>query len=452
MYFGYMSYLYLDKGQNQIMSYTGGLPNLQALLATDQNVTTSTDALKWNTNAIPASQNQWQTAIETQPAANYNAIVEQGFPLVSNLDLNKMPVNTSNWQTTQANYCMNLKTPFSPRFGGGETESDTGIYGNGAGNGERRMPVSPADLGTMLTGQGQNGAAYVQSLRRVLRAMDMQPPNYGAIVDTFAQLLTQPLPDTVSAAVKHVYGLLQDFYLEVRTDGFIPEQDRLVQEQLVFAKMLALQNQLLVLSTDTNSIWHIPSFELTRDKALLYRVFNQRTEAIAFLDTKIPSWQPLFEKEALEVWKCLLTWEQSYIDGQVTYDSLMAYSCVDNLAAANNNLGNRLENKKTIGDRTQEMEKMRLAKSLEKDSQKESELRRQFELYPNPAENTITIKAKSGIVSYKIYETNGRLVVNRKAAGETGLEVNIENLVRGTYIVEIESKTATYRTTLVVNR
>jgi hypothetical protein len=54
------------------------------------------------------------------------------------------------------------------------------------------MPVSPADLGTMLTGQGQNGAAYVQSLRRVLRAMDMQPPNYEAIVDTFAQLLTQP--------------------------------------------------------------------------------------------------------------------------------------------------------------------------------------------------------------------------------------------------------------------
>lgn len=452
MYFGYMSYLYLDKGQNQIMSYTGGLPNLQALLATDQNVTTSTDALKWNTNAIPASQNQWQTAIETQPAANYNAIVEQGFPLVSNLDLNKMPVNTSNWQTTQTNYCMNLKTPFSPRIGGGETESDTGIYGNGVGNGERRMPVSPADLGTMLTGHGQNGAAYVQSLRRVLRAMDMQPPNYGAIVDTFAQLLTQPLPDTVSAAVKHVYGLLQDFYLEVRTDGFIPEQDRLAQEQLVFAKMLALQNQLLVLSTDTNSIWHIPSFELTRDKALLYRVFNQRTEAIAFLDTKIPSWQPLFEKEALEVWKCLLTWEQSYIDGQVTYDSLMAYSCVDNLAAANNNLGNRVENKKTIGDRTQEMEKMRIAKSLEKDLQKESEMRRQFELYPNPAENTITIKAKSGIVSYKIYETNGRLVVNRKATGETGLEVNIENLVRGTYIVEIESKTATYRTTLVVNR
>jgi hypothetical protein len=79
-------------------------------------------------------------------------------------------------------------------------------------------------------------------------------------------------------------------------------------------------------------------------------------------------------------------------------------------------------------------------------------MRRQFELYPNPAENTITIKAKSGIVSYKIYETNGRLVVNRKVTGETGLEVNIENLVRGTYIVEIESKTATYRTTLVVNR
>jgi hypothetical protein len=260
MYFGYMSYLYLDKGQNQIMGYTGGMPYLQALVATDQNLTISTDPLQWNTSAINATQNQWQTTPETQPSVNYNAIVEHGFPVANTIDINKLPLNTSNWQSTQANYCMNLKTPFSPVLGDGETESDTGIYGNGVGNGERRMPVSPADLGTMLSQHGHNGAAYVQSLRRVLRAMDMRPPNYGAIIDTFRQLLTQPLPDTVSAAVKHVYGLLQDFYLEVRTDKFIPEQDRLAQEQMVFAKMLALQQQLLVLSTDTNSIWHTPRF------------------------------------------------------------------------------------------------------------------------------------------------------------------------------------------------
>ena len=453
MYFGYMSYLYLDKGQNQIMGYTGGMPYLQALLASDQNLIVSTDPLKWNTSAINATQNQWQTTPETQPSVNYNAIVEHGFPVANTIDINKLPLNTSNWQSTQANYCMNLKTPFSPVLGDGETESDTGIYGNGVGDGERRMPVSPADLGTMLSQHGHNGAAYVQSLRRVLRAMDMRPPNYGAIIDTFRQLLTQPLPDTVSAAVKHVYGLLQDFYLEVRTDKFIPEQDRLAQEQMVFAKMLALQQQLLVLSTDTNSIWHTPRFELTRDKALLYRVFNQRTEAIAFLDSKIPAWQPLYEKEALEVWKCILQWEQSYIDNQVSYNEFIQYSCAESWAAgANNGTGSKGSISKSIGEATKEESQLRSKGIPEKTGNTEIADKNNFTLSPNPAENSFTVASNSGITRVRVYETNGRLLLDLTQAGQTAVEINIETLVRGTYIVAAETPIKTYRRTLVVNR
>ena len=453
MYFGYMSYLYLDKGQNQIMGYTSGMPYLQALLASDQNLIVSTDPLKWNTSAINATQNQWQTTPETQPSVNYNAIVEHGFPVANTIDINKLPLNTSNWQSTQANYCMNLKTPFSPVLGDGETESDTGIYGNGVGNGERRMPVSPADLGTMLSQHGHNGAAYVQSLRRVLRAMDMRPPNYGAIIDTFRQLLTQPLPDTVSAAVKHVYGLLQDFYLEVRTDKFIPEQDRVAQEQMVFAKMLALQQQLLVLSTDTNSIWHTPRFELTRDKALLYRVFNQRTEAIAFLDSKIPAWQPLYEKEALEVWKCILQWEQSYIDNQVSYNEFIQYSCAESWAAgANNGTGSKGSISKSIGEATKEESQLRSNGIPEKTGNTEIADKNNFTLYPNPAENSFTVASNSGITRVRVYETNGRLLLDLTQTGQTAVEINIETLVRGTYIVAAETPIKTYRRTLVVNR
>ena len=193
--------------------------------------------------------------------------------------------------------------------------------------------------------------------------------------------------------------------------------------------------------------------ELTRDKALLYRIFNQRTEAIAFLDSKIPAWQPLYEKEALEVWKCILQWEQSYIDNQVSYNEFIQYSCAESWAAgANNGTGSKGSISKSIGEATKEESQLRSKGIPEKTGNTEIADKNNFTLYPNPAENSFTVASNSGITRVRVYETNGRLLLDLTQPGQTAVEINIETLVRGTYIVAAETPIKTYRRTLVVNR
>jgi hypothetical protein len=75
-----------------------------------------------------------------------------------------------------------------------------------------------------------------------------------------------------------------------------------------------------------------------------------------------------------------------------------------------------------------------------------------FTLYPNPAENSFTVASNSGITRVRVYETNGRLLLDLTQTGQTAVEINIETLVRGTYIVAAETPIKTYRRTLVVNR
>ena len=61
-----------------------------------------------------------------------------------------------------------------------------------------------------------------------------------------------------------------------------------------------------------------------------------------------------------------------------------------------------------------------------------------FKMFPNPVENKLTIKAKSSIDSYKIYNVLGTLVLHGKTMNNLA-EVNVSDLQIGVYMLEVNS-------------
>jgi len=57
-------------------------------------------------------------------------------------------------------------------------------------------------------------------------------------------------------------------------------------------------------------------------------------------------------------------------------------------------------------------------------------------LYPNPAVDVVNIKANSKVLSYEIYDLTGRKV----GAGNNSEKVNVSNLSKGNYIINIVTK------------
>lgn len=63
-----------------------------------------------------------------------------------------------------------------------------------------------------------------------------------------------------------------------------------------------------------------------------------------------------------------------------------------------------------------------------------------FKLYPNPAREELKIEGKAGITNYTIYDASGRIIKrSKKLDGQKFINVNIQNLTSGYYIVNIES-------------
>ena len=61
-----------------------------------------------------------------------------------------------------------------------------------------------------------------------------------------------------------------------------------------------------------------------------------------------------------------------------------------------------------------------------------------FQLYPNPAKNTITINSLETDYSLQVYDLNGRLIVNTKKVEAN--TINVSYFAKGTYVFKFISK------------
>ena len=64
----------------------------------------------------------------------------------------------------------------------------------------------------------------------------------------------------------------------------------------------------------------------------------------------------------------------------------------------------------------------------------------EFQMYPNPAQDQVTIALEgNGGKTIRILDVQGRTIIQVSAAGKTFLDIDINNLSKGLYIVQIES-------------
>ena len=72
-------------------------------------------------------------------------------------------------------------------------------------------------------------------------------------------------------------------------------------------------------------------------------------------------------------------------------------------------------------------------------------------VYPNPVAAVLTVAAGQEIANVTVFNLLGQKVLDRKTTG-TEVEVNVESLVAGTYLLQITSATGSRATSRIVKQ
>src|SRR5690606_36457497 len=72
-------------------------------------------------------------------------------------------------------------------------------------------------------------------------------------------------------------------------------------------------------------------------------------------------------------------------------------------------------------------------------------LSEKFNIYPNPASNVVTITNNENMLVNKIevYNTTGKLINTQNYNNEAELQLNVENLASGTYMLHLQTNEGT---------
>lgn len=69
-----------------------------------------------------------------------------------------------------------------------------------------------------------------------------------------------------------------------------------------------------------------------------------------------------------------------------------------------------------------------------------------FAVYPNPAENNLTVLLPEGSVNYTIYDATGKTIINGNVAGLNTTTISLESLQSGTYMISVADKSSVIKT------
>src|SRR5690606_23470878 len=75
----------------------------------------------------------------------------------------------------------------------------------------------------------------------------------------------------------------------------------------------------------------------------------------------------------------------------------------------------------------------------------ESFLAQKFNLYPNPATNVVTITNSENLLVQQIavYDTTGKLITTENYNNKTEIQLNVEHLASGTYLLHLKTAEGT---------
>jgi hypothetical protein len=247
----------------------------------------------------------------------------------------------------------------------------------------------------------------------------------------------------VGGAVYELYSRLHATYPLAFTDTTIPDKNRQTILAAVQREMNTLQDKLIHLADGSEPImWTEFRYEVHRDKALIQRVFNQRSQALLHLNNKIPSFSRPEDVKGLQAWRCLIEKEQAWLDSLIPYWMVSFDTCLMNFDSMGNwdstysdhwtpdwihhhRGGNLWGNNEGNAPPPQ-------APPVEQVNQTAFEI----SIRPNPTEGLIALSMTEEPQSIELMNIQGqRIMYVSKASPET--ELNISHLPNGVYFIRV---------------
>ena len=167
--------------------------------------------------------------------------------------------------------------------------------------------------------------------------------------------------------------------------------------------------------------WIDLNYELKRDKALILRSLNRRSEALIVLDSLIQETTETIHLAQANAWKCFIEQEQMVLDSILPIDSMNFSMCINEQDFTPNPIG---------GGNGFHLTR---ANTLQSE---------QMTLYPNPTDNGFYLSAEYSLKrdNVSIYDAQGKYIsVQIIARNEKQLFIDASQLKSGVYTVNYQS-------------
>lgn len=425
-------FIYLDQGKNYIKGYNNLNNNtfFMAHINQTQRLAPSDGISGFNTQAILARGNQWAIG-----GASHNLFTGLRPGNDACVSLAKISIRPSvSIKFIDLNY--------SPQYSGPNWDMDKNTA-CAAVNG----PITnwPLDLGvsTTIKNNGKLGERVLFIADSLKKEFDRPLMNYPELIRKATDFLVLPFPTEVGGAVYELYSRLHATYPLTFTDTTILDKNRQTILAAVQREMNTLQDKLIHLADGSEPImWTEFRYEVYRDKALIQRVFNQRSQALLHLNNKIPSFSRPEDVKGLQAWRCLIEKEQAWLDSLIPYWMVRFDTCLMNFDSMGNwdstysdhwtpdwihhhRGGNLWGNNEGNAPPPQ-------APPVEQVNQTAFEI----SIRPNPTEGLIALSMTEEPQSIELMNIQGqRIMYVSKASPET--ELNISHLPNGVYFIRV---------------
>ncbi|NQW42845.1 MAG: T9SS type A sorting domain-containing protein [Bacteroidetes bacterium] len=252
--------------------------------------------------------------------------------------------------------------------------------------------------------------------------------------------------------MQYLYTLMNDAYtfVAIGADSIVIAEQTQMQRVQPYVNNLnmAFQQVWTSATTDSSSVWQDIKYHVATDWAQIHRLANNRPEALNVLNnTEIEISNPI-ENIGLNKWKCINQMEMAMMqDSTLTLDSaLNLYTCIrEEPNTAYLDMLQNLEEMWNGGSGNEPFQIQNINKLAKLAEQK------QFALYPNPANNALTISVNKQIIqSIMVYDMHGKLLITQEPNAINLCQININALPEGIYNVVVKTNATVYNQKITV--
>lgn len=375
-----------------------------------------------------AYDNFFQMSLIQAPVFGNNFWLDERKIRLLNLNTNSTyPSNNPGiWNTAQATAC-------------GTPDYET-LEFNGTGGGVGQFLVGKYSTLNAIT--IPNGLEYGNNLISVSKGLLdslylSTSPNYAQTTCKLGHLARYTYSNNSQTMkdfkIEMLDNALKSYALGVSKNKILTRKDTMVYASNCLINTI---DTLLIDANNDSLPWKNFKFGLSTMKSEVLRIAKHRAEAVSHLQSLLTTYTDSLEQVYITKWKCVNEAEIALIDSQVSRDSLyIVYPCYGSAIEFNAPMPYSLD--------------------VNKNNSKLDNLENTISLFPNPSKDYLEIKLNNNqpIKKATIYDLRGVEILkidNLTDASE--LNINIENISSGTYIIQVLTDDFVYNKRLVISK